>query len=87
MNEDKFTDLVIRITSEPASLNSNMKSTLERLANHETRLMELERSERGKHGNFKDEIIHWLVKGLIAAIGTIGTMAGAGAMLKSIFGC
>ena len=83
MNEDKFTELVIRITSELASLNSNMKSTLERLANHETRLMEL---ERNKSGVFKEEIVRWLVKGLIVALGTIATMTGSASLIKSIFG-
>ena len=83
MSEEKFTDLVIRITSELASLNSNMKSTLERLANHETRLMEL---EKNKGGSFKDEVIQWLIKGLMIALGIIATSAGAGAVLKPILG-
>ena len=35
MNEEKITDLVIKITSELASLNANMKSVLDKLTSHE----------------------------------------------------
>ena len=45
----------------------------------------MEKVRDGK-SNFKDEVVHWLVKGLILAIGTIATMVGAGALLKPLFG-
>ena len=42
MNEEKITDLVIKITSELASLNANMKSVLDKLTSHEQRITALE---------------------------------------------
>lgn len=35
MNDDKMTELIIKITSELASLNANMKSVLDKLSSHE----------------------------------------------------
>ena len=83
MNDEKITDLVIRISSELASLNANMKSTLDKLANHELRLMELEKS---KGGGLKDDVVQWLVKGLVISLSIIAALAGAGAALKPILG-
>ena len=83
---DEQTKLFIDISRNLGEINSKLGSLCETIARHELRITELEKTEKDRKGNFKDEIIHWLVKGLIAAIGTIATMAGAGAMLKSIFG-
>lgn len=81
MNGEKMTELVIKITSELAALNTNMKTVLDRLTSHEQRITAL---EQGK-GTIKDTIIQWLVKGLVASIFVIGSLGGAGAMLKQLF--
>jgi hypothetical protein len=60
-----------------------MKSALERLQNHEMRLMQL---EKNKGGSIRDEVVLWLVKGLIIALGVIATSAGASAVLKPLLG-
>lgn len=59
-----------------------MRAVLDTLAKHESRLHEL---ETGKN-NLKDTMVQWLVKGLVAAVVTIGTLTGAGALLQKIFG-
>lgn len=82
MTEDKLEDLVIKITSELASLNANMKSVLDKLTSHEQRISALEQNKVG----LKDTVISWLVKGLVASIMVIGSLTGAAGLIKSIFG-
>ena len=61
MTDSKMTDLVIKITSELASLNANMKTVLDKLTGHEQRISAL---EQGKF-SLKDNIVKWLVIALI----------------------
>lgn len=82
MNEDKFTELVIKITSELSSLNANMKTVLDNLKNHEERLNNLEK--KTDTSNSLSNIVPWLVKGLLIALGIIATLSGSGAILKTI---
>ena len=82
MNEEKITDLVIKITSELASLNANMKSVLDKLTSHEQRITALEQNKVG----MKDSVIQWLVKGLIASLMIIGSLTGASALIKGVLG-
>lgn len=83
MNDEKMTELIIHITSELAALNANMKSVLDKLADHEKRIDNL---EKGKNGSFKDNLIQLLVKGLVASIFVIGSITGASAMIKHVLG-
>lgn len=82
MNQDMFTDLAIKITAELSALNANMKNVLDKLADHEKRLDDL---EKGKGAAFKDDVVKWLVRGLVASIFVIGTLTGAGTILQKIF--
>ena len=85
---DEQTKLFIEISRNLGEINSKLGSLCETIARHELRLTELEKMEKVRDGksNFKDEVVHLLVKGLILAIGTIATMVGAGALLKPLFG-
>ena len=78
-----FTDLAIKITAELSALNANMKNVLDKLADHEKRIDDL---EKGKNGSFKDNLIQLLVKGLVASIFVIGSITGASAMIKHVLG-
>lgn len=82
MDKDMFTELALKITAELASLNTYMKTALDKLADHEKRLDDL---EKGKGAAFKDEVVRWLVRGLVASIFVIGTLTGAGTILQKIF--
>lgn len=82
MNDEKITELMFKFTSELSALNANMKSVLDKLTNHEARLSKLEDNK----SSLKDTTINWLVKGLIASIAVIGSLTGAGTLLKAIFG-
>lgn len=83
MNQEMFTDLAIKITAELSALNANMKNVLDKLADHEKRIDDL---EKGKNGSFKDNLIQLLVKGLVASIFVIGSITGASAMIKHVLG-
>lgn len=83
MNEDKFTDLVIKITSELSSLNANMKTVLDNLKNHEERLNNLEK--KTDTSNSLQGLVPLLIKGILVALGVIATLSGSGAILKTIF--
>lgn len=83
MNQNMLTDLAIKITAELSALNANMKNVLDKLADHEKRIDNL---EKGKNGSFKDNLIQWLVKGLVASIFVIGSITGASAMIKHVIG-
>lgn len=81
MTDDKFTDLAIKISGELASLNTNMRTVLEKLTNHENRITNL---ENGKTG-IKDNIVKWLTIALIGCISVIVTLTGATGVLQMLF--
>lgn len=83
MNQDKFTDLAIKITAELSALNANMKNVLDKLADHEKRLDDL---EKGKNLSWKDDLLKWLVRGIVASILVIGSLTGAAGLIKGVFG-
>lgn len=80
MTEGKLTDIVIQITSSLSELNANMKLTLDKLTDHERRIDDLERQKMG----MKDSVIQWLVKGLVVALLTIGSLTGASALIQKV---
>ena len=82
MTDSKITELIIKITSELASLNANMKTMLDKLTGHEQRISAL---EQGKVG-LKDNVVKWLVIALIGSIGIIATLTGSAAIIKTMLG-
>lgn len=80
MTEERLTDLVIQITSGIAELNANMKTALGKLADHERRIGDLEKNKLG----IKDTVIQWLVKGIVVAVITIGSLTGASALIQKV---
>ena len=87
MNQDTFIELTIKITEELSALNANMKNMLDKIADHEKRIYDLEKG----HGNttihdIKDTIIMWLVKGTVVAFITIGSLTGASAIIQKVLG-
>ena len=83
MNQEMFTDLAIKITAELSALNANMKNVLDKLADHEKRLDDL---EKGKNLSWKDDLLKWLVRGIVASILVIGSLTGAAGLIKGVFG-
>lgn len=81
MTDSQITELIIKVTSELASLNANMKGVLDKLTSHEQRISAL---EQGKM-SLKDATVQWLVKGLIAAILVIGSLTGASGLILKFY--
>lgn len=82
MNEEKTTELIIKISSELASLNTNMRTVLEKLTNHEGRITNLEQNKTG----IKDDIVKWLTIALIGTISIIATLTGSAGLIKALVG-
>lgn len=80
MTESKLEELVVDVLTQLAALNQNMKSTLEKLTDHERRIDDLEKNKFG----IKDTVIQWLVKGIVVAVITIGSLTGASALIQKV---
>lgn len=81
MNNDL--EIWVKISTQIGELNSFIKTALDKLADHEKRLGDL---EKGNAGSFKDTLIQLLVKGLVASMFVIGSLTGAAGLIKSVFG-
>lgn len=71
MNDTDHLDIWVKISTQIGELSGLIKTTLERLADHEKRLDDLEKC---KGTSFRDDVIKWLVRGLVASIFVIGTL-------------
>lgn len=58
---------------------------LQQLVQHENRITALETETRSSNKMTKDDVVALLVKGLIASVFVIGSLTGAGSLLKEIF--
>lgn len=78
-------DIWVKISQQIGELNGFIKTALEKIADHEKRLDDLERRE-GKTSihDIKDTIIMWLVKGVVVAFITIGSLTGASALIQKV---
>ena len=87
MTDEKLTEIFLKISTELGSLNANMRSVLEKLTQHETRITELEQAkEKNPKEEYRAEIIQLLVKAVIISICTVASLAGAGSLIGKIFG-
>lgn len=87
MNQDTFIELTIKITEELSTLNANMKNMLDKIADHERRIDDLEKGcGKTTIHDIKDTIIMWLVKGTVVAFITIGSLTGASALIQKVLG-
>lgn len=83
INDTDHLDIWVKISTQIGELNGFIKTALDKLADHEKRIDNL---EKVKNGSFKDNLIQWLVKGLVASIFVIGSITGASAMIKHVLG-
>ena len=82
MSDDDHLDIWVKISTQIGELTGFIKTALEKLADHERRLDNL---EKGKVG-LKDNIVKWLVIALIGSIGIIATLTGSAAIIKAMLG-
>lgn len=83
INDTDHLDIWVKISSQIGELNGFIKTALDKLADHEKRIDNLEKC---KNYSFKDNLIQWLVKGLVASIFVISSITGASAMIKHVLG-
>ena len=82
-NDTDHLEIWVKISAQIGELNGFIKTALDKLADHEKRIDDLEKS---KNYSFKDNLIQLLVKGLVASIFVIGSITGASAMIKHVLG-
>ena len=81
MTNEKLTDFLVEFKASISELNAMMKSTLERIANHEGRITNLEQSKVG----LKDDFLKMLVRALtISVVGLVVLGGGAVGLAKFI---
>lgn len=85
MDDDKITEFFIKLTTELASLNANMKNVLDKLTNHEQRLMNLE--TRKGDGDWKNQLLMLLAKTSVIATVALGSVVGASSMIQKVLTC
>ena len=85
MNEENFTNLAIKISTELASLNTNMNQVLAKISEHDERIRNLENEGKNETEKFSKQISVWLLKGLLIALGIIATLSGSAGIIKQIF--
>lgn len=89
MTDDRLEEIVLKFTAAISELNANMKTTLEKLTNHEARLsiLEMETKKDDSGSDFKEEMLKLLSKAVIISITTVASLAGAGGLLIKLFCC
>lgn len=80
MNSNRIEELLVKFTAEISSLNANMRSVLERLTNHETRITAIEHNKTG----LKEDFLKMLIKTLTVSIVGLITLGGGGAALLKL---
>ena len=86
LDDDKILETLIEIKAQLAELNANQKNLQAILVNHENRITSIESTTTKEKTSLKDDIIQLMIKGLVASIFVIGSLAGAGGILAKILG-
>ena len=81
--ENDHLDIWVKISTQIGELNGFIKTALDKLADHEKRLDDL---EKGKGSSLKDSVIALSIKGLVIAIISLGSVVGAGTLIGKILG-
>ena len=87
MDEDKLTELVMKISTELAALNANLKNALEKLNSHENRITALETQKHDeKQDDWRSQLIMLLAKAIVIGGVSIAALSGASGIIAKIFG-
>ena len=87
MAEDHL-DIWVKISQQIGELNGFIKTALDKLADHEKRLDDLEKDKRGAKADdgWKNQLLLLLAKASVIGAVAIGSLVGAGGILSKIFG-
>ena len=79
-NEDHLA-IFVKISTQIGELNGFIKTALDKLADHEQRLDEL---ERGSSGDWKTQLLMLLAKAVVIGGVSIAALVGAGGILDKL---
>ena len=83
MTKGTIDEILLKFTAEISSLNANMRSVLDKLTSHESRISTLEHNKT----SLKDDVVKWLIRALICSLAITASLTGASSILVKIFGC
>jgi len=81
MNEDKVTDMFIKLMDE---IHQNTSALKDMIANHEARISVLEKSDDKKCGEWKNQLIMLLAKACVIGLVTVGSLTGASKLIQTV---
>lgn len=81
MNEDKVTDMFIKLMDE---IHQNTSALKDMIANHEARISVLEKSDDKKGGEWKNTLLLLLAKATVIGLVTVGSLTGASKLIQTV---
>ena len=82
MTKGTIDEILLKFTAEISSLNANMRSVLDKLTSHESRISILEQNKT----SLKDDVVKWLIRALICSLAITASLTGASSIIVKIFG-
>ena len=86
MMETDHLDIWVKISQQIGELNGFIKTALDKLADHEKRLDDLEKSKESKEDSWKNQLLMLLAKAAVIGGVSIASLVGAGGILSKIIG-
>lgn len=77
-------DYLIQISKSLGNIDAKLDSLTQTIAKHEARITTLEKNGAGT--SFKDDMLKFMAKALIACIGIIAALTGSSALVTKILG-
>lgn len=88
MDNEKLTDLAFEISNSLTGLNENMKSVLDKLTQHESRISHLEQfhtqQPQTNNDDFKTELLKLLARAVTIGLVVIGSLTGASSIISKL---
>ena len=82
MTKETIDEILLKFTAEISSLNANMRSVLDKLTSHESRISTLEHNKT----SLKDDAVKWLIRALICSLAITASLTGTSSIIVKIFG-
>ena len=82
MTKETVDEILLKVTAEISSLNANMRSVLDKLTSHESRISTLEQNKT----SLKDDVVKWLIRALIFSLAITASLTGASSIIAKILG-
>ena len=86
MMDNDHLDIWVKISQQIGELNGFIKTALDKLADHEKRLDDLEKKKDSKEDNWKTQLLLLLAKAAVIGSVSIASLVGAGGILSKILG-